>query len=148
MSFLKDKLEKNFLLDLMSYQGELLEFIKKYITCLSQNLWTLILFHLKWLQYSGDTYIHTYIHTLLDGMHIYDKHVCKHCRTRIQTYDRHACKRCTMTFIHASMYMYAYDNASGECYNVLSPFFELFKCHIPLEPEYNVLSPQQLRFCI
>ena len=25
--------------------------------------------------------------------------------------------------------------ASAECYNVLSPFFELFKCHIPLEPE-------------
>ena len=27
------------------------------------------------------------------------------------------------------------DISSGECYNVLSPFYELFKCHIPLEPE-------------
>ena len=25
--------------------------------------------------------------------------------------------------------------SSAECYNVLFPFFELFKCHIPLEPE-------------
>ena len=25
--------------------------------------------------------------------------------------------------------------STTECYNVLSPFFELFKCHIPLEPE-------------
>ena len=25
--------------------------------------------------------------------------------------------------------------SSAECYNVLSPFFELFKRHIPLEPE-------------
>ena len=28
-----------------------------------------------------------------------------------------------------------FSKASAECYNVLSPFFELFKCHIPLEPE-------------
>ena len=26
------------------------------------------------------------------------------------------------------------DISSAECYNVLSPFLELFKCHIPLEP--------------
>ena len=26
-------------------------------------------------------------------------------------------------------------STSAECYNVLSPFLELFKCHIPLEPE-------------
>ena len=31
------------------------------------------------------------------------------------------------------------------CYNVPSPFFELFKCDIPLEPESSVLSPQHLR---
>ena len=30
---------------------------------------------------------------------------------------------------------------SAECYNVLPPFFALFKCHIPLEPEFSVLSP-------
>ena len=41
-----------------------------------------------------------------------------------------------------------FDSSSAECNNVLSPFLELFKCHIPLESESIVLSPQQLRCCI
>ena len=41
------------------------------------------------------------------------------------------------------------NKSSAQCYNVISPFLILlFKCHIPLEPESSVLSPQQLRFCI
>ena len=39
------------------------------------------------------------------------------------------------------------DTASAECYNVLSSFFAIFRCHIPLESESSVLSPQQLRCC-
>ena len=41
-----------------------------------------------------------------------------------------------------------YYKSSAECYNVLSPFFALFKCRIPLDPESSVLSPQQLRCCL
>ena len=38
--------------------------------------------------------------------------------------------------------------SSVEYYIVISPDFERFKCHILLEPESSVPSPQHIRSCI